>query len=81
MFGEVIPAALAADGSQYFNRSWRHAAGYVMSPPLRLDPTTPEYLTDLLAKWVLSRPFLCCIRPDIFNLLTVLCTEAQSLST
>lgn len=50
VFGEVIPAALAFDGSQYFNQSWRHAAGYVVSPPLRLDSTTSDYLADLLAK-------------------------------
>lgn len=49
VFGEVIPAALAFDGSQYFNQSWRHAAGYVVSPPLRLDSTTSDYLADLLA--------------------------------
>ena len=28
---------------------WRHAAGYVLSPPLREDTTTPDYLMDLLA--------------------------------
>lgn len=50
VFGEVVTAALAVDGSQYFNKSWRHAAAHVSSPPLRPDSTTPDYLADLLAK-------------------------------
>ena len=50
VFGEVIPAAVATDGTHYFNKCWRHAAGHVTSPPLRPDPATPEYLLDLLAK-------------------------------
>lgn len=29
---------------------WRHAAGYVLSPPLREDVSTPDYLMDLLAQ-------------------------------
>ena len=29
-------------------------SGHVMGPPLRPDPTTPGFLMDLLAKWVLS---------------------------
>ena len=52
VYGEVIPAALSADGSQYFNKCWRHAAGHVVSPPLRHDPLTAEHLLDLLAKSV-----------------------------
>ena len=28
-------------------------SGHVMGPPLRPDPTTPGFLMDLLAKWVL----------------------------
>jgi dihydropyrimidinase len=49
IYGEVIPAALALDGGHYLNGSWRHAAGYVVSPPLRSDPTTCEHLGNLLA--------------------------------
>ncbi|XP_025086455.1 dihydropyrimidinase-like [Pomacea canaliculata] len=49
VFGEAIAAGLGANGSQQWNTCWRHAAGHVMSPPLRPDPTTPEYLMDLLA--------------------------------
>jgi len=52
VYGEVIPAALSADGSHYFNKCWRHAAGHVVSPPLRHDLLTGEHLLDLLAKSV-----------------------------
>ena len=50
VFGEPIAASLGTDGSQYFNRCWRHAAAHIMSPPLRDDTTTAPYLMDLLAK-------------------------------
>lgn len=50
MFGEAIAAGFGADGSQYMNKSWRHAAAYVVSPPLREDGSTGGHLIDLLAK-------------------------------
>ncbi len=49
VFGEPIAASLACDGTHYYHRCWRHAAGYVLSPPLREDTSTPHYLMQLLA--------------------------------
>eukprot|EP00088_Acartia_fossae_P005269 TRINITY_DN12311_c0_g1_i1.p1 TRINITY_DN12311_c0_g1~~TRINITY_DN12311_c0_g1_i1.p1 ORF type:complete len:476 (+),score=113.26 TRINITY_DN12311_c0_g1_i1:171-1430(+) len=50
IFGEPIAASLSCDGTHYYHRCWKHAAAYVLSPPLREDTSTPAYLMELLAK-------------------------------
>lgn len=48
VFGEPIAAGLGVDGSHCWHHDWRHAAAYVMGPPLRRDPTTKVHLMKLL---------------------------------
>jgi dihydropyrimidinase len=48
IFGETLAAALGTDGRQYYDQCWHHAAAHVLSPPLRPDPTTPEFLMKAL---------------------------------
>jgi dihydropyrimidinase len=54
VFGEVLAAGLGSDGSHYFNRCWRHAASFVLSPPLRPDKSTPEHLMNLVSAGLLE---------------------------
>jgi len=49
VFGEALAAGLGCDGTNYFNKCWRHAAAHIMSPPLRPDPSTPAHLMDKLS--------------------------------
>ncbi|XP_052870063.1 dihydropyrimidinase isoform X1 [Anopheles cruzii] len=49
IFGETLAAAVGTDGTNYQHKCWHHAAAHVLSPPLRPDPTTPEFLMKLLA--------------------------------
>lgn len=49
VFGEPIAAGLACDGSHYYNKEYKHAAAFVLSPPLSRDQSTPSALMDLLA--------------------------------
>lgn len=50
VYGEALAAALGTDGSHYHNSCWYHAAAHVLSPPLRHDASTPQYLISLLAQ-------------------------------
>ena len=50
VFGETLVAGLAKDGSCYKNASFHYSAGHVLSPPLRPDPTTPQFLMHFLAQ-------------------------------
>jgi dihydropyrimidinase len=49
IFGETLAAALGADGNEYKHKCWHHAAGHIMSPPLRDRPGTQEFLARRLA--------------------------------
>ena len=48
-WGEPIAAGLGTDGTNCFNEDWRHAAAYVMGPPLRPDATVKTHLIKALA--------------------------------
>lgn len=50
IFGEPIAAGLACTGNEYFDKDWKHAAAYVLSPPLSCEPDTPSVLMNLLAR-------------------------------
>lgn len=52
--GETLAAALGADGTHYKNSCWRHAAGYVLSPPLRVNPNTSDKLVRYVSTGVLE---------------------------
>ncbi|XP_041929216.1 dihydropyrimidinase-related protein 5a [Alosa sapidissima] len=61
--GETTMAHAVMNGLQYYHQDWVHAAAYVTVPPLRLDPSTPNYLMGLLGNDTLNvvvsdhRPF------------------------
>ena len=69
VYGEVIAAALTADGSHYFNKCWRHAAGHVVSPPFRQGLLTAEQLLDFLSKSVYAENLQFCFIVFYFLLL------------
>ena len=57
VYGEVTPAALVMDGTECAKGSWNHGAAFVVSPPLRPEPETPEILMDLLSRWIVNSIF------------------------
>lgn len=50
IFGEALASGLGVDGRNYYHKCWRHAAGFVMSPPLRPDEETKTVLMKMLAE-------------------------------
>ena len=54
VWGEPIAAGLGTDGTNCFNADWRHAAAYVMGPPLRPDVTVKQTLIQGLANGSLA---------------------------
>lgn len=45
-------AALASDGTHYFNKCIQHASAHLTKSPLRLDPRTSSLLVDCFARYV-----------------------------
>lgn len=50
IFGETLAATIGSDGTNYYHSCFRHGAAHIMSPPLRPDPTTPNFIMRMLAK-------------------------------
>lgn len=50
VYGETLVAAIATDGISAKHECFQHAAGHLLSPPLRPDPTTPQFLLMSLAQ-------------------------------
>lgn len=48
IYGETLGAAIGADGRAYKHECWEHAAGHILSPPLRPDPDTPDSILRFL---------------------------------
>ncbi|KAI3388628.1 hypothetical protein SNEBB_008476 [Seison nebaliae] len=54
IIGETIAAAVGSTGKNYFDKDWRHAAGHVLSPPLKTDEMNVKRIIQALASNTLS---------------------------
>jgi len=50
IFGETLAAAVGTFWDKNKLTCWHDAAAHVLSPPLRFDPNTPEFLLNMLAR-------------------------------
>ncbi|XP_023300653.2 dihydropyrimidinase-like isoform X2 [Lucilia cuprina] len=49
IYGETLAAALGTNGTHCQHVCFHHAAAHILSPPLRSDPETPQFMLRLLA--------------------------------
>jgi len=49
IFSGPLSAALGITGLSQWDRDWKAAAALVCSPPLRVDPDTPDFFIERLA--------------------------------
>ncbi|KAM7362740.1 dihydropyrimidinase-like isoform 2-T4 [Cochliomyia hominivorax] len=49
IYGETLAAALGTNGTHCQHHCFNHAAAHILSPPLRSDPETPQFMMRLLA--------------------------------
>ena len=52
VFGETLSSVVGTNGTELFHKDWRHAAGFVSSPPLRSEDGVQQHMVDLLATYV-----------------------------
>jgi len=50
IFGETLAAAVGTHWDENKLTCWHDAAAHVLSPPLRSDPSTPNFLLNMLAR-------------------------------
>lgn len=50
IIGETLAAAIGCVDNISKHTCFHHAAGHVLSPPLRADPATPQYILKALAQ-------------------------------
>ncbi|XP_003747176.1 dihydropyrimidinase [Galendromus occidentalis] len=54
VWGETLGATIGIDGAEQRHSCFRHAAAHVMSPPIRDDPTTRDYIVNMVASGALT---------------------------